>query len=165
MGGRSGVAGMSHLITATTKRAGQARPQPSVQEVAMEHHNDYVADLLMSLPPSGEDAACVRCGDEADTRYLGFDWCESPCLIDVLAPLAVVCISCDAGPGISCVTNSGQLRTPHQPRRDLSVDPDCPRCGAPATHPCRKYAGPNAGAVASQMHAARIHLVLQGAAV
>ena len=92
---------MSHLMTAKTKRAGQARPQPLVQEVVMEHHNDYVADLLMSLPPSGEDAVCVRCGDEADTRYLGLDWCESPCLIDVLAPLAVVCISCEAGSGIS----------------------------------------------------------------
>ena len=51
---------MSHLMMAKTKRAGQVRPQPLVQEVVMEHHNDYVADLLMSLPPSGEEpSACA----------------------------------------------------------------------------------------------------------
>ncbi len=38
---------MSHLIRTKTKRAGQARPQPLVQEGVMEHHNDYVADLLV----------------------------------------------------------------------------------------------------------------------
>ena len=115
---------------------------------------EALTEFLMDLPAAEEDAVCVTCGDEADSRYCGRDYCESPCLERIFEQVCVQCTNCGAEPGHPCLTLGGRAHTTVHVWRQQLADAFVvyPHCGAKPGEACLS----STGLEKQYMHARRL---------